>query len=580
MTSKYDTYQEKIDSPKSTWAWNIYGAGIEKFGRAGQPEQFPVPEPDDDQILVRIDCVGMCFSDVKIIKQGRNHPKLYNRDLENDPSRLGHEVALTVIKVGKRLRDTYQPGQKLAVQPDIYQNGKSTAYGYTIPGGLIQYHLIGSEMFDTDAGVCLLPVGDSMGYAEASLLEPWGCVVAAYTQRRRLEPQSGGTMWVVGHPEDENEYHFSQYLDRPERFVISDIPDTLRSLIESTGKQVIERHGVTNHMIESLSDELTDGIGFDDIALLAPSSAERVGEIARVIARRGTLNLVGKAPLDDPVNVDFGRLHYDYIAFLGTSGDDISAAYGEERNRCELRSGGIAVFIGAGGPMGQMHVQRAMEMPGGPSHIIATEVSANRLEILSQNFVPLAEKHNCEFYLFNPAEDSKSLPEFVKELTKNEGADDVVVSVPSAALMEEAATLMNDDGMLVLFAGVPNGTYALADLSKVYLQNAQYTGTSGLTIHDQIQVMERALEGTLSPERVVAAVGGIEAARDAMEAVMEGRYPGKVIIFPQIHDIPLMGLDQLAETYPKIGSKLGQGNIWTKEAEEEFFNTFWVPEDN
>ena len=122
-------------------------------------------------------------------------------------------MSLTVIEVGDNLEDRYHAGQRLAVQPDIYQDGKSTAYGYTIPGGLIQYHLMGAEMLDTDDGACLLPLPDTMGYAEASTLEPWGCVMAAYTQRRRLEPKTGGTMWIVGRPGDERDYLFSSGLD-------------------------------------------------------------------------------------------------------------------------------------------------------------------------------------------------------------------------------------------------------------------------------------------------------------------------------------------------------------------------------
>jgi hypothetical protein len=64
------------------------------------------------------------------------------------------------------------------------------------------------------------------------------------------------------------------------------------------------------------------------------------------------------------------------------------------------------------------------------------------------------------------------------EATQNLGADDVVVSVPVATLMEEGDTVMKPDGMMVLFAGVPNGTMGKVNLSNVYLSNAQYTGTS------------------------------------------------------------------------------------------------------
>ena len=108
-------------------------------------------------------------------------------------------------------------------------------------------------------------------------------------------------------------------------------------LIEQTGKEVIERDGIASSNIASLSEDLTNGVGFDDIVVLSPLSAERVGEIAKVIARRGTLNMVGDIPLDGLVQVDVGRLHYDYIAFVGTDEPEISSAYGEERNRCELR---------------------------------------------------------------------------------------------------------------------------------------------------------------------------------------------------------------------------------------------------
>ena len=124
MEDKYRQYRYGPGNvPKKTVAWNMYGSGLESIGRRGEAEEFPVPDPGPDQLLVRIDSVGMCFSDVKLIRQGESHPKLYNRDLEKEPTRLGHEVALTVVKVGEELQDRYRPGQRLAVQPDIYQQG-------------------------------------------------------------------------------------------------------------------------------------------------------------------------------------------------------------------------------------------------------------------------------------------------------------------------------------------------------------------------------------------------------------------------------------------------------------------------
>jgi len=576
MGAKYQAYRSlNYPLPEKTLAWNLYGAGFENMGSNGQPEAFSIPEPGDDQLLVRIDSVSICFSDLKVLKQGRNHPKLYNRDMRLEPTRLGHEVSGTVVKGGKHLQDTYQRGQRLAVQPDIYQQGKSTAYGYTVPGGLIEYHLIGKEVLETDAGACLLPVTEDMGYAESSMLEPWGCVMAAYTQRRRLTPKQGGMMWIIGQPGDSTAFRFSAGLEAPATIVLTDAPDSVKKLASATQAKIVERNGVAVADYEALNQELTAGVGFDDIVVLNPVSAEAVSQIARFIARRGTCNLVGTKPLDGLVTVDLGRLHYDYVAFLGNNGLDLAASYGEARNRCELRQGGCTVFVGAGGPMGQMHVQRSLEKPDGPKLVIATEVSDERLQTLQEMFAPLAKKNNRTLLFFNPNTTGKTFYDFVMEATAGQGADDVVVSVPVAGLMEEADTVMKADGMMVLFAGVPNGTMGKVRLQNVYLSNAQYTGTSGLTIHDQTLVMERRMAGTLSPARSLAAIGGLETAQEALQAVMDGKYPGKVVVFPQIHHMPLMGLKELKEKLPEVAEKLGENLMWTNEAEEALIEKMW-----
>jgi D-arabinose 1-dehydrogenase-like Zn-dependent alcohol dehydrogenase len=176
---------------------------------------------------------------------------------------------------------------------------------------------------------------------------------------------------------------------------------------------------------------------------------------------------------------------------------------------------------------------------------------------------------------FNPNSSKLSFHDFVMEATQNEGVDDVVVSVPVAALMEEGDTVMKPDGMMVLFAGVPNGTMGKVNLSNVYLSNAQYTGTSGLTIDDQASVMARRVAGTLSPGRSVAAIGGLETAAEAIESVIEGKYPGKVVIFPQIRNLPLTGLKELKDRLPDVAAKLGEDFMWTNEAEEVLIEKLW-----
>jgi len=590
MLSRFDLYRSsETPIPWETWAWNLYGAGVEGIGRDRKPERFPVPEPTAGQLLVRVDAVGLCFSDVKLIQQGGRHPRLYNRDLAVQPTRPGHEVALTVLKVGTALRAQFYPGQRLALQPDIYRQGKSAAYGYTVPGGLTQFHLVGPEILHGNTGGYVLPVTGDLGYAEIALTEPWACVEAAYTQRRRLAPKRGGMMWILGRPGDATDYQFSAGLEAPATIVTTDVPPTLLARIKRAvtvrGVTLIARDGLQPVGYAALRSELTAGAGFDDIVLLDPRSAQAVGEAARLIARRGTFNLVGRTPLDGDPLIDVGRIHYDYTAYLGHSGPDIAAAYGEMRNRCELCPGGVALFVGAGGPMGQMHVQRAIKVSPGPALILATEINDTRLGSLAARFGPLARQHGKRLVTFNPSTDSGrrqpgatgSWRGFVMRHTAGRGADDVVVCVPSAEVIVESAQTLSPNGMLVLFAGVPNGTTAPLDLSVVYLHNAQFTGTTGSTLADQRTVIRRALAGQLSPNASVAAVGGIEAAWDGIRAIIGGRYPGKVVIFPQISGLPLTGLPDLKTVAPAVAERLAPGDVWTREAEAALIESLWEP---
>jgi threonine dehydrogenase-like Zn-dependent dehydrogenase len=569
VKDRYAAYQALPEHvPSETLAWNVYGKGIESVGRDGRPELVPVSGPAADQILVRVDAVGLCFSDIKLIRLGGEHPKLYGRDLATDPTRLGHETAVTIVDVGEELAGRFRPGQRLAIQPDIYVDGRSTAYGYTIPGGLIGFHAIGPEVLAADDGAYVVPVDDRLGYAETALTEPWACVEAAYTQRRRLVPAIGGRAWVIGRAGDERAYSLGSVLAGAKEIVLSGVDDDVE-------RQVRESAPDAKVSVEDLGDVAGP---FDDIILLGPRSAEVVSKAADALAYRGVMNLVADEALDGPVELDIGRLHYHYTAFVGTKRTDVAASYGETKNRAELLPGGTAAFIGAAGPMGQMHVERALRMPKGPARLIGVDLDPERMAAAATRLQPIATELGRELILRTP-KDGETVASIVMAETGGRGADDVVVTAPSAAAVTDGAGLMAPGGMLVLFAGLPVGTRASLDLSPVFLEGAQYTGTSGSRIADQALVVEKTLDGLLSPGRSLAAVGGIEAAKDGLQAMIDGRFPGKIVIFPQLRGLPLTSLGDLAASDPEIAATLGEGGTWTREAEATLFARYWAPPD-
>jgi L-sorbose 1-phosphate reductase len=560
-TAAYDRYRGSIDpNPGHALAWNVYGTGIERVGRDGHPELVPVPQPGPDQLLIRIDAVGLCFSDIKLIRLGGDHPKLYGRDLEHDPTRLGHEASVTVMAVGDRLADRFRPGQRLAIQPDIYIGGRSAAYGYTTPGGLIEYQAIGPEVLNADDGAYVVPVDDRLGYAETALTEPWACVEAAYTQRRRLEPLVGGRMLIVGRPGDGRSYELGDAAAGASAITLVGTSPAIEAAARASnpGAQVTSAAAI-------------EGLGpFDDVILLNPGAAAEVSRASDALEFRGVLNIVADAPLDGPVDIDIGRLHYHYIAYVGTTGTNVGAAYGEARNRAELRPGGVAVVVGAAGPMGQMHVERALALPGGPRLVLALDLDADRLGAAAEKLGPAAARNGRELVVETLGPEPDAIARAVRRHAPA-GADDVIVTAPSARAVAAASEAMAPDGMLVLFAGVPVGTRASLDLSNIYLHGAQLTGTSGSRIADQALVVDKTLAGQLEPRRALAAVGGIEAVPDALQALLDGRFPGKIVIFPELRDLPLTALPELAQAEPEVGRALDTDGSWTIEAEAALF---------
>jgi len=99
MTPKYTQYRKGAMPEKTeNVLWPLYGAGLENLGKEDQPISVAMPEFGPDELLVRHDACGLCFSDIKVIRQGEAHPRIY-RNMQEDPVVLGHEVSLTVVGV-------------------------------------------------------------------------------------------------------------------------------------------------------------------------------------------------------------------------------------------------------------------------------------------------------------------------------------------------------------------------------------------------------------------------------------------------------------------------------------------------
>lgn len=554
----------RLPLPAENVAWQLYGAGLESFGRDGSPATLPMPEYGADELLARVDAIGVCFSDVKLINQGSTHPRITGRDLVADPVVPGHEVSLTIVGVGKQMHDKFAVGDRFVIQADVYYHGVNLAFGYALAGGMEQFVVLGEEVLRGDEGCYLIPLQDQTGYAEAALTEPWACVIASYRIYPRRTLTDGGVALFVGQATPGAAV--LPHGPRPKRVILAGVGDTL-DVSQFNGAEVIKVGNLESSAVKALAEERTGGKGFDDIIIFGAADADLVEELSKYAAKGGVFSVVGDQPISRAISIDVGRVHYDGVLYAG--GKTVAEGYSSTRDS-EFLPGGSAWFIGAAGPMGQMHVEWAVSMKKGPSRILATDVDTGRLDMLKRKVEAIAKRKGIELIFLNPLEvGEEKVAEARQALTGGQGFDDIVVLAPVAALIEQASVHLGKNGVMNIFAGVPRGTMATLDLSATHMRGVRWLGSSGSRPSDLEYTLHEAEFGSLSTNRSLAAIGGINAVWDGVEAVKKAVFPGKTVIYPQIADLPLTALPDLKDILPKVYAKLEDGQFWTREAEAE-----------
>ncbi len=556
MTDKLIDYKAAAAPlPATNQVWPLYGAGFENLGRDGQMLELPMPSFGPDELLVRHDATGICFSDIKVIRAGNNHPRIH-RDMGKEPVVLGHEVSLTIVGVGENLRDQYKVGDRFIVQADIYLNGISYAYGYEIQGGFSRYAVIDWRVLNGDGGNYLLPVQPTTGYAEAALNEPWACVEASYTVDYRATWKPGGTVWIVG---DGAGVELGQAAGWRPASVAVDATDaafaaTVRAWAEQAGVAVV-------------ADDPQRS--YDDIVVLSNDPALIERAFAR-LNKAGTFAVVTDQLIPRRVSLDVGRLHYDKLLALGTTAPDLSAAYAPVRT--QLKPGGLTWILGAGGPMGHMHLQRGLEIDERPAKLVATNLHLPRIRAVEEKFGPAAKAAGVEMVCFSQESfaDQAAFDARMAAESGGRGYDDIAVMAPSVTAIENAMPHLADHGVMNVFAGVPRGTMAMFAYNDVVRRGVRYTGMSGSSIEDLARMRDLTESHKLSPNKSVAAVAGLEGVAEGLRSVADGRFPGKVVIFPNLSKpLPLTTLEELKDRLPSVYAKLDESESWTAAAEEE-----------
>ncbi len=162
-------------------------------------EEVPLPEIGADEVLVQVQVVGLCQSDIKKIKYPLYEP----------PRIFGHETAGTIAAIGSDVQN-WQTGDRVVVlhhipcmhcayclnenfsMCEVYKTITTTAGFAPSGGGFAEFVKVPGHIV-RNGGLMIIP--DEVTFEQASFVEPTNCCLKA-VKKAQIAP--GQTVLVTG----------------------------------------------------------------------------------------------------------------------------------------------------------------------------------------------------------------------------------------------------------------------------------------------------------------------------------------------------------------------------------------------
>lgn len=185
----------------------------------------------------------------------------------------------------------------------------------------------------------------------------------------------------------------------------------------------------------------------------------------------------------------------------------------------QIKPGEHVAIIGAGGPIGLMHVQMAVY--AGAAQVIAVDLSDTRLQVA---------KRLGATSLINP--NGQDPVEGIKQLTQGRGVD---VSIESAGAKEAwltAIQAVRKGGRVLWFGGLKGGTPIELDTHWIHYGELSLHGTFHGTPLDVHRSFELIRSGVIDTEALISEEQPLEAVEESLLRMIRGEVV-KISINPQ-----------------------------------------------
>lgn len=276
-------------------------------------KEIPMPECPDDGLLLKVEAVGLCGSDVRNYVHGSTKLKY--------PVVLGHENAGTVVEAGKDVT-AFAVGDKLVLNPAIpcgscyYCDNDNRGLcenlkvvGSDIQGGFAQYMAIPGEMIERGQ---ILRIPEGIAFEEVVLAELLSSVIHA---QEMLEIGMNDTVVIVGTGPIGCLHSQIAKLRGATTIIMADINEKRLETAKPFGATHFVNSGEVD--LTKYTKDLTNGIGADVVIVAAPSAAPFQPGL-EMLKKEGRLSVFAGLAKDDPwLKLDANLIHYNRLKVIG-----------------------------------------------------------------------------------------------------------------------------------------------------------------------------------------------------------------------------------------------------------------------
>jgi L-iditol 2-dehydrogenase len=274
-------------------------------------EELPLPQLERDDILVEMKACGLCGTDIE---------KMHGEYTAARPV-LGHEATGVITAVGADV-------DRLEVGDRVFPHHHTPCYGCHFckhgsetmcssfrvsnldPCGFAEYFRVPAFNIQ-QGGVLKLP--ESVGFEEASLIEPVSCCIRGLS---RCGVSKGDSVLVVG-AGPMGLMHLQLLKQLGAHVLISEINPVRLAYAETHGADQIYNAAKT-HVSSAVRND-TEGRGVD-VALVAAGSPKTIVQALKSVRKGGTVCLFGVPVVGSVLDYDFSNIFNSEISIVSSYG--------------------------------------------------------------------------------------------------------------------------------------------------------------------------------------------------------------------------------------------------------------------